>query len=46
MIKEAFKVMEAWGFDYKTVGFVWVKKNIKSNSNAWGMGFSGLDIVK
>lgn len=38
-IKEAFKVMEAWGFKYKTVGFVWVKKNTKSNTNAWGMGF-------
>ena len=38
-IKEALKVMEAWGFEYKTCGFVWVKKNIKSNSNAWGMGF-------
>lgn len=38
-IKEAFKVMEAWGFEYKTVGFVWVKKTKDLKKNAWGMGF-------
>lgn len=38
-LQEAFKVLEAWGFEYKTVGFVWVKKTKKSNLNAWGMGF-------
>jgi N6-adenosine-specific RNA methylase IME4 len=38
-IKEALKVMEAWGFEYKTVAFVWIKKCKKSNKNAWGMGF-------
>lgn len=37
-IAEAVKVMEAWGFAYKTAAFVWVKKNRKSNSNFWGMG--------
>lgn len=26
MIKEALKVIEAWGFKYKTIGFQWVKK--------------------
>ena len=26
-ITEAIKVMEAWGFTYKTAAFVWVKKN-------------------
>ena len=26
-IAEAIKVMEAWGFTYKTAAFVWVKKN-------------------
>lgn len=35
---EAIKVMEAWGFLYKTAAFVWVKKNAKSGSNFWGMG--------
>ncbi len=36
----AFKVIKAWGFTYKTMGFVWVKKNKKNiNTNFWGMGF-------
>ena len=37
-IGEALKVMEAWGFTYKTAAFVWVKKNPKSGTNFWGMG--------
>ena len=37
-ISEALKVMESWRFEYKTAGFVWVKKNKKSNTNFWGMG--------
>lgn len=37
-IAEALTVMEAWGFVYKTAGFVWVKKNKKSNTNFGGMG--------
>lgn len=32
------KVMQAWGFTYKTAAFVWVKKNPKSGTNFWGMG--------
>lgn len=37
-IGEAIKVMEAWGFQYKTAAFVWIKKNAKSGTNFWGMG--------
>lgn len=37
-IGEALKVMEAWGFKYKTAAFVWIKKNKKSDSLFWGMG--------
>lgn len=37
-IKEAIKVMEAWGFIYKTAAFVWIKNNKKSNTYFWGMG--------
>ncbi len=37
-IDQALKVLDAWGFTYKTAAFVWVKKNKKSNSNFWGMG--------
>ena len=35
---EGIKVMEAWGFTYKTAAFVWVKKNRKNGGNFWGMG--------
>lgn len=31
--------MEAWGFVYKTVAFVWIKKNKKADSLFWGMGY-------
>lgn len=37
-LPEAFRVMEAWGFIYKTAAFVWVKKNRKNGGNFWGMG--------
>ncbi len=38
-MKEAFEVLDAWGFEYKTVAFVWVKQNRKSDSLFWGMGY-------
>lgn len=37
-IAEALKVIKAWGFEYKTAAFVWIKKNKLSNTNFWGMG--------
>lgn len=37
-IEEALHVMKAWGFEYRTAAFVWVKKYRKSGSNFWGMG--------
>ena len=37
-IADALRVMKAWGFEYKTCAFVWIKKNRKSNTNFWGMG--------
>ncbi len=37
-LEEAFVVLKAWGFAYKTLAFVWVKKNKKSDSLFWGMG--------
>ena len=37
MLHEAWGVMRAWGFDFKTVAFVWVKLNRTSNSLFWGM---------
>ena len=38
-IREAFSVIDAWGFQYKTVAFAWVKQNRKSDSLFWGMGY-------
>lgn len=32
-----FEVITKWGFIYKTVGFVWVKRTIKDKLH-WGMG--------
>ena len=38
-MEEAFKVIRAWGFEYKTVAFTWVKQNKKADSFFWGMGY-------
>lgn len=35
----SFNVIKEWGFNYKTVGFVWIKQNKKSSSKFFGMGF-------
>ena len=37
-LPECFDLIKAWGFEYKTCAFVWVKKNKKSDSLFWGMG--------
>ena len=29
-LKEALQVIEAWGFKYRPIGFVWLKQNKKS----------------
>lgn len=39
MLKEAFAVIDAWGFTYKTVAFTWVKENRKSSGLFWGLGY-------
>ena len=36
---EGLEVMESWGFAYKTCGFVWVKRNRKSDGYFTGLGF-------
>lgn len=38
-LEKALDVIRAWGFKYKTTGFTWVKKNKKSDSWFWGMGY-------
>jgi N6-adenosine-specific RNA methylase IME4 len=39
LLKQGFEVIDAWGFTYKTVAFNWVKKNKKSDSWFWGLGY-------
>lgn len=36
---QGLQVMNSWGFAYKTCGFVWVKRNKKSDSFFTGLGF-------
>lgn len=39
-LKEGIALLEAWGFEYKTNAFTWIKKNKKStDTNFWGMGY-------
>ena len=37
-LMEAFSVLNAWGFTYKTVAFAWIKQNKKTPSLFWGLG--------
>ena len=39
MLREAWGVLDAWGFQYKSVAFVWVKQNKKAPTLFWGMGY-------
>lgn len=38
LLQEALDVIKAWGFKYKTIGFVWVKKNKKKDTYFTGLG--------
>ena len=38
-LPEALRLIKAWGFQYKSVGFVWLKKNKKADSWFYGLGF-------
>lgn len=38
MINEALKVISAWGFKYKTIGFQWLKQNKSGNGYFFGLG--------
>ena len=39
LLDKAFKVIDAWGFKYKTVGFTWAKTNRKSMGFFTGLGY-------
>ena len=38
-LEEGLELIRKWGFTYKTCGFTWVKKNKKSDSYFWGLGY-------
>lgn len=38
-LPEALRLIKAWGFNYKSVAFVWLKKNRKADSWFYGLGF-------
>lgn len=38
MLQEAFKLIESWGFKYKTIGFQWIKQNKSGNGYFFGLG--------
>jgi len=37
-LKEALYVIDAWGFDYKTIGFIWIKTNKINHKPFFGIG--------
>ena len=39
IVREAWEVLDAWGFQYKSVAFVWVKQNRRTPTLFWGMGY-------
>jgi N6-adenosine-specific RNA methylase IME4 len=39
MVPQALETMDAWGFQFKTVGLYWVKTNLKSEGYFTGMGY-------
>lgn len=38
MLKEALKLIEAWGFTYKTIGFQWIKETKLRRGYFFGLG--------
>lgn len=38
-IQEALDVMKAWGFEYKTCGFIWIKTNKNNGKPFFGVGW-------
>lgn len=39
LLKQSLSVLSSWGFKFKTIAFVWIKQNRKSDSLFWGMGY-------
>lgn len=38
-LEEGLELIKKWGFTYKTCAFTWVKRNKKSDSWFWGLGY-------
>lgn len=38
-LREGLEVMQAWGFDYRTVAFTWVKTNRLNDKPFFGIGY-------
>ena len=38
LLQDGLDVMKAWGFEYKTTAFTWVKRNQNAMGWFWGMG--------
>ena len=38
-LQEAFKVIKEWGFQYKTVAFLWIKQNRSGKGYFFGLGY-------
>lgn len=39
LLREGLEAIRRWGFEYKTCAFNWVKRNKKSDSWFWGLGY-------
>jgi N6-adenosine-specific RNA methylase IME4 len=39
LLDKAFELIRAWGFEYKTVGFYWVKENKSGSGFFTGLGY-------
>ncbi len=37
-LPEVLEVIKAWGFEYKSIGFQWIKKNKKNGKYFYGLG--------
>lgn len=38
LLPQAIELMSAWGFQYRTIGFIWVKSTRTGEKLFWGMG--------
>ena len=39
MLREGLKIIDAWGFEYKTNAFTWVKQNVNNMGFLFGVGY-------